>query len=59
MEKRSSKLFFIRAAWDDNQKWIMVAERKLMDALFLCYEDDFETSLKSFGCVATIISSEK
>ena len=51
--------FVIRAAWDDNPKWILVAERKLMDALCLRYEGDFETSLKSFGCVASIISSEK
>ena len=51
--------FVIRAAWDDNPKWILVAERKLMDSLFLRYEDNCETSLKSFGCVASIISSEK
>ena len=30
-----------------------------MDALCLRYEDDFESSLKNFGCVASIISSEK
>ena len=30
-----------------------------MDSICLRYEDDFETSLKSFGCVASIISSEK
>ena len=59
-EKSFLKTFFvIRAAWDDNQEWILTAEEVVMKRLCLRYEDKFETTLKNFGCVASIISSEK
>ena len=51
--------FVIRAAWDDNPRWILTAEKLVMNRLCLQYENNFETTMNNFGCIASIISSEK
>ena len=51
--------FVIRAAWDENPRWIILAEKLVMERLCLRYENDFVTEMNNFGCVASIISHEK
>ena len=51
------KFFFvIRAAWDDNPNWILVAEKKIMGQLCYVYSDGFTSTLKNMGFIARIIA---
>ena len=48
--------FVIRAAWDDNPNWILVAEKKIMGQLCYVYSDGFTSTLKNMGFIARIIA---
>ena len=48
--------FVIRAAWDDNPNWILVAEKKIMGQLCYVYSDSFTSTLKNMGFIARIIA---
>lgn len=48
--------FTIRAAWDDNPNWILLAEKKILEQICYEYKDGFTSSLKNMGFVGRIIS---
>ena len=48
--------FIIRAAWDDNPNWILLAEKKILEQICYEYKDGFTSSLKNMGFVGRIIS---
>ena len=51
------KYFFtIRAAWDDNPDWILIAKQKIMEQTCYAYKGDFTSTLKNMGFVARIVA---
>ena len=48
--------FIIRAGWDDNPNWILLAEKKILEQVCYEYKDGFTSSLKNMGFVGRIVA---